>query len=193
VAGYGALNLRSAAGLNEQYLFSSDEKASRFAESLVEYQTMLRVLCDRVPDQRGSDAQGRGAALPPNVPKDRPLASIGFLSAANAVSPDHAAKVLGEFSRLLKAEVDAFSGDRTPRELENLVNELARVPDVVRSFFRRTPVAEQSAAKIVGSTRVMVCRCLGQLRTSVEQAEPKPDNVKRLLRLIYEAEDVLRR
>lgn len=81
---------------------------------------------------------------------------------------------------------------RSLEEVEAFVNELARVPEAVRSFFGRTPAAAPGEAAFLKATRSMIGGVLTQMRGSIEQVEQTPDDVKRVLRLVREAEAVLR-
>jgi hypothetical protein len=197
IASYGELTLESESGLNEQYQFSSADKAAHFAESLADYQIKLRLLGDRDPGERRPALPDGTPAPPPSPRADRyHLKSIAFLQAASAISPTHAIDAVRKFGALLKEEVDALSGDNSCQDLETLVNELARVPSEVRSFVRKTipkPVVNDIEKKLLHGIKVLVGSIYKQLRTAIEQIEPKSKGHQRLLRLVCEAEEVLQR
>jgi hypothetical protein len=183
IVSYGEIALKSAAGLNEEYQFSSVAKAERFANALADYQAKVRILCERAASE----------PRPTTTPTDHGLKSIAFLQAASALSGDHAIKILEQFGALLKAEIDAFSGSRPLREIEILVNELTRVPDAVRSFFETTTVTKPAEMKILKAIKDMMCGYLRQVRNAVEHVEPKSEKMQQLLTLVCGAEAVMRR
>ena len=89
-----------------------------------------------------------------------------------------------------------MSGDNSCQDLETLVNELARVPDEVRSFVRKTipkPIVDDIEKKLLHGIKVLVGSIYKQLRRSLEQIESKSKAHQRLLRLVCEAEEVLQR
>ena len=119
------------------------------------------------------------------------LKSIAFLQNANAGSRAHATDILRQFGDAFKAEVDSFSGGHSLCEVENLVIELTRVPDVMRSFLGRTPIVKPMEAKALKAIKDMVCGYYRQLRAVITQIEPKSAEMERLLRLVCEAEDAM--
>ena len=99
--------------------------------------------------------------------RDHFLKSIAFLQNASAVPYAQALKILGQFGDAFKAEVDSFSGSHSLREVEHLVNELTQVPDVMRTFFGRTPVVKPLETKALQAIKDMVCGYYRQLRESI--------------------------
>jgi hypothetical protein len=136
-----------------------------------------------------------GAASVPIEPQstDRPLKSIAFLQGASPDSADHAFKIVERFGSLLKTEVDAFGGSHSLQEIEALVNQLARVPAVVRSFVKRVPALKPAEGKILKAVNHLVSGYFSQLRTTIEQVERKSEKAQRLLTLVCDAEKLLRR
>ena len=177
VVRYGELTLKSATGLNEQYQFSSAEKAERFAESLTDYQAALRLLGDRAPGEPRSTVPNDRAALSARTPRDGVLLkSLAFLQSSGAASPKHAIGIVGRFGELLKAEVDGFSGEHSCQELESLVSELSRVPDAVRSFVRSTipkAMVKEVEERLLRGIKVLVGSVYRQMRHG-----PRADRAK---------------
>ena len=194
---YGGLILESTTGLNVRYQFSSAEKAERFAEALTDYQAKLRLLGERAPGEPRSTVPNDRAALSARAPKDGVLLKcFGFLQSSSAASPKHAIDIVRQFAELLKAEVDGFSGEHSCQELETLVNELARVPNAVRSFVRRTipePIVKKVEEKLLHGIKVLIGSVYRQMCTALEPIEAKSEAIQRLHRLVCEAENVLRR
>jgi hypothetical protein len=126
--------------------------------------------------------------LPPSPASKSNLKSVKFLQSAVAASVGRAFKILERFGELLKAEVDAFSGSRTLEEIDALVSELARIPDEIRSFVRRSPAAKPGLPKILKGAESMVGGVLRQLRTSIEQVDQKSEKMKRLFKHVCEAQ-----
>ncbi len=129
------------------------------------------------------------AEIPPNVQIDYFLKSIAFLQNASADSHTHAIEILRQFGDDFRMEIDSFSGSHSLIEIENLVVELTRVPDVMRSFFDRTPTVRPMEAKALQAIKDMVCGYYRQLHTSIGQVEPKSAEMQRLLKLVCEAEE----
>ena len=77
-------------------------------------------------------------------PTNNFLRSIAFLQEASTASRTEAMGILERFGKLLKAEIDSFSGSHSPLEVEKLVKELASVPGVMRSFFDGNAYGEAS-------------------------------------------------
>jgi hypothetical protein len=191
IALYGEVTLKSDSGLYKEYQFSSAKSAERFADSLADFQTKLRVLGERGASEPRSRVPVAARAFPQSPPPISTLKSIRFLQSAVAASVERAFKVLERFGELLKAEVDASSGSRSLAELEALVSELARVPDEVRSFVKRSPAAKPGLPKILKAVRSLVGDYLRQIRTSIEQVEQKSEQLRRLLKHVCEAEELL--
>jgi hypothetical protein len=209
---YEELWLNSPSGLNEVIQVSRTgigEQVNAALENLAEMVTKAaaqpapplpsvesRRITRRKPALANLEThQQRGAASPSTEPqsKHRPLKSIAFLRSASPDSADHAFKILEQFGTLLKREVDAFSGSHSLKEIEALVNQLARVPAVVRSFFKRVPALKSAEKKILKAVNHLVSGYFSQLRTTIEQVERKSEKAQRLLTLVCDAEKLLRR
>jgi hypothetical protein len=93
---------------------------------------------------------------------------------------------------LLRQDLHVVSASQSFREVERFVNELARVPNAVRSFFVRTHAVKPGEAETLGAVREIVGGYLGQLRSTIERVEPKSTEMQRLLGLVCEAEEAIR-
>lgn len=196
VAGYGGLVLKTASGLNEEYLASSSEKASRFAEAFSDYKRCLRELSARGP---AADAQQPKTleAMTPDVPAAPAYVwkSMPFLQASDPASPQHAIKLMEQFLQMLKADVDGFSGKHSMAEWEAYIRTLATAPHALKVFLARSPDLAPFAGNLIASVSTMARDAVVQVRKGIEGAEPaalaEPD-AQGALRAAREAELALR-
>jgi hypothetical protein len=159
VAGYGAIGLKSANGLNKEYQFSSFEKAERFAELFVDYQNKLRLL--------GACPPAAPLATPKELPAPKTTVSgavrvlapeytlqcIRFLQTAEAISAQHATKVILQFAELFGADTMGFNGSRSSAVIERFVNDMAMVPAAAQAFLRRAECPEEAVSFATKSLR----------------------------------------
>jgi hypothetical protein len=207
VAGYGRITICTAAGVNEEYQFSNAEKAERFAELFADYQNKLRALGARSTKAALKHAQlpAPEATRPTEAAPESPaltsgdvvLRAIEHLRTAEALSAQHAMKVLEEFVDSLKKEVETFSeAPHSMQVFERFANEVATAPGVVQAFLQRAPGTKQVARNLVKTARDMVADVLTQIRNGIEQADPSvnstPEALK-ALKSIRAAESVLRK
>jgi hypothetical protein len=176
VVGYGGLVLKTTTGLNEEYLVSNPDEASRFAEAFSEYKRMLRELAARgpvtaTPQQKVLEPESHATPAAPTKPAYE-WKSLPFLQTSDAVSPEHAVKLFERFIPMLKADVDGFSGARTLAELERFIRTAATAPGVVQAFLTRTPGLERFAPQLTKATADMVRDTVGQALKQLEELDP---------------------
>ena len=201
VAGYGGMTLKTDDGLNEEYQFSNAEKAQRFAEVFTDYQNKLRVLGAKAPPQAAA-----GPALPaPEGGPDKAAPDFTrkaetFLHVAQAVSTEHALKLLDEFKDLFVADIKSFNGGRSMPAVEQFANYIAHIPGLVDGFLGRVPGQRTDLTKVAGimskATRSMAYDVVKQLQEAIGKLEPEKAaeaEAQQTLKVLREAEAVLRK
>jgi hypothetical protein len=205
VAGYGGLTIQTDNGINEEYQFSNAEKAEAFAEAFADYQTKLRMLGDRAPEDARKALPEKtdkppAASEPAKVPEFTQKAGA-FLQVAQAASLAHMGRLVEEFHNLFVADIKSFDGGRSMKDIGRFVNYVAGVPGQLQAFLARVPDASNPKMKEVTGTFVKSVRDMGhgvavQLRTGIEKLDAEqlaaPETVQ-ALKTVREAEAVLRK
>jgi uncharacterized protein DUF4236 len=198
VAGYGGLVLKTANGLNEEYLVSNSVKAARFAEAFSDYKRCLRELSARAP-AAGAPQPNPPVAKAPEQPPAAPVyvwKSLPFLQASDPASPQHAIKLMEQFIQMLKADVEGFGkAKHSMAEWEAYIRTLASAPGVLRVFLARSPDLAPFASNLIASVSTMTRDAVAQVRKSIEGAGPAvlaESDAQGALRAAREAEQALR-
>jgi hypothetical protein len=178
VAGYGEITLSSRSGLHEQYMFSSAEKAQRFAEALAEYQSSVRALGPGASD--GGNSSGTPALLAEAAENSRALRCLESLRNATPVSGEHASKVVERFAHEFKADLEALNGTTTAQALEDLVHQVAAIPGIMEKFLGRAPTTAALRDAALNGTTGMVRDAVAQICAALERSGTDPEGAKAL-------------
>ncbi|MFY3742966.1 hypothetical protein ACOQFB_03590 [Anaeromyxobacter sp. Red801] len=196
VTEYAQVGLSTQDGLNEQYMFSSVEKAQGFARALRDYQTALRRLGDRVPSavnaprcespRNGENAAGAAALLAPS------WKSVDFIRSASAVSVEDAVQTMTHFAQLLQQDLQALNGECASSERwGRFVADCQGVTPAVFDYFARSPAAiavEQVVVKEVGK---MLRSALGQIESDLDAMAARDPDVQALLARVRDATNAI--
>jgi len=171
IAGYGGVTIRTDNGVNEEYQFSSAEKAQKFAEAFIDYQTKLRMLGDKASFDTKRELPA--SASEPPAPSE-PVRTTGFsrkagalLQVAQAASLAHLGKVMEEFQGLLVADVKSFDGSHSMQDIERFMNYVAALPGQLQMFLDRVPETRVPKMGQVTATFVKSVRDLAHQSSDV--------------------------
>jgi hypothetical protein len=199
VAGYGGLVLKAPSGINEEYLISNPEKASRFAEAYSDYKRKLRELSARGPaapaeQPKALEAKEPAASMTPAAPAYE-WKSIPFLQTSDAASPQHAVKLMEQFMSMLRADIDGFSGHHSWADLEKFIRTLASIPGITKSFLDRSPGLARFSPKLTAAVTEVARDAVEQTRKAIERvdaATAAQADTQSALRAAREVEHALR-
>jgi hypothetical protein len=198
LARYGEVQLRSSRGLNESYMFSSYDKAERFARTFSEYRSALRSFSEKstpLPETTETPASAAGAARSgagADGAHPYTMKALEFINARSAISLDDAVRTMQDFAVLLKSDMESMNGqNRQVSDFHRFVTEIARVSPGVRGFFSRSPAAKPLEPVAVRETKKMLVGVLEQMETALE---PKKDaeDIQNLLRRVKETSLAMR-
>jgi hypothetical protein len=207
VAGYGELRVTSDTGLNEMYLTSNMEKASRFAEAFSAYKRALRELASRRPapepqtaPKMALDGDHASANATPVAPVEQAAPpyewrSIPFLQHSDAASPQHTGRLLEQFLELVKNDIEGFSGTRKANEIEPFIRTAATLPGHLKTFLGRAPGGAKFAEIIIPGVTKMALGAVEQARSHLEAVDAETaaqDVIQSALRAAREVEAVLK-